>query len=164
MNTGIPQGNPLSPLLSNIYLSPFDLYIKEKGYNLVRYADDFIILCKKEADCEKAFRECEEILSKLDLEIHPLEDNDKTKIIDLSKSSIDFLSITFDGKSFYPSRDNVNRFKAKVRDICNGKIEYNVLSLLKSVHIASVTIPKFLNSGINCDVTSSKTPLLFFKI
>ena len=46
LNTGIPQGNPLSPLLSNIYLSPFDIYLKKRGYNLVRYADDFIILCK----------------------------------------------------------------------------------------------------------------------
>ncbi|WP_421804143.1 reverse transcriptase domain-containing protein [Flagellimonas sp.] len=130
LNTGIPQGNPLSPLLSNIYLSPFDLYLKDKGYLLVRYADDFIILCKNAEDCEKAYKDCLSILTKLDLKIHPLEEGDKTKVIDLSSSTFDFLSITFDGQSFYPSIENIERLKSKIRDICNGKVEYNVLSLL----------------------------------
>ena len=133
LNTGIPQGNPLSPLLSNIYLSPFDIDLKGKGYNLVRYADDFVILCKTKKDCEKAFDDCEDILEKLDLKIHPLSEGGKTKIVDLKNETFDFLSITFDGKSFYPSNDNVKRLKSKVRDICNGKVDYNVLSLLKKV-------------------------------
>ena len=133
LNTGIPQGNPLSPLLSNIYLSPFDIYLKKRGYNLVRYADDFIILCKNDEECEKAYKDCVHILEKLDLKIHPLEENDKTKIVDLTKSKVDYHSITFDGKIFYPSTDNINRFKSKIRDICNGKVDYSVLSLLKKV-------------------------------
>jgi len=133
LNSGIPQGNPLSPLLSNIYLSPFDIHLKNKGYNLVRYADDFVILCKNKKECQWAFKECEIILTKLELNIHPLEEGDKTKIIDLMKSTFDFLSITFNGKSFYPSKDSVKRFKSKVRDICNGKVDYNVLTLLKKV-------------------------------
>jgi RNA-directed DNA polymerase len=134
LNTGIPQGNPLSPLLSNIYLSPFDIYLKDKGYLLVRYADDFIILCKSAGECKKAYQDCLHILTKLDLKIHPLEDGDKTKIIDLSSSTFDFLSITFDGKSFYPSIENIERLKSKIRDICNGKADYNVLSLLKKIY------------------------------
>ena len=133
LNTGIPQGNPLSPLLSNIYLSPFDLYLKAKGHLLVRYADDFVIMCKSEAECKTAYKDSLDILTKLDLKIHPLEDSDKTKIVDLSKSTFNFLSITFDGKSFYPSIENVERLKSKIRDICNGKIDYNVLTLLKKV-------------------------------
>lgn len=133
LNTGIPQGNPLSPLLSNIYLSPFDIHIKGKDYKLVRYADDFVILCKSNEDCQKAFKDCEEILNHLGLRIHPLSEGGKTKIADLKKESFDFLSITFDGKSFYPSKANVERLKSKVRDICNGNIDYNVLSLLKKV-------------------------------
>jgi len=133
LNSGIPQGNPLSPLLSNIYLSPFDIHMKKKGYNLVRYADDFIVLCKSVRECEEAFEECENILNQLDLRIHPLEENDKTKIADLKKEKINFLSITFDGHSFYPSEENVSRFKSKIRDICNGKINYNVLSLMSKI-------------------------------
>jgi len=133
LNTGIPQGNPLSPLLSNIYLSPFDMHLKDKGLLLVRYADDFVIMCKNEADCKSAYNESLEILTKLDLKVHPLAENGKTKIVDLSKSTFNFLSITFDGTSFYPSIDNVDRLKSKIRDICNGKIDYNVLTLLKKV-------------------------------
>ena len=133
LNNGIPQGNPLSPLLSNIYLSPFDIYLKNKGYNLVRYADDFVILCKEIDDCHRAFNDCKDILSRLKLKIHPLEENGKTKIVDLKQDSFDFLSITFDGKNYYPSEENVNRFKSKIRDICNGKVEYNVLSLLQKI-------------------------------
>ena len=133
LNTGIPQGNPLSPLLSNIYLSPFDLYLKAKGHLLVRYADDFVIMCKNEAECETAYKDSLDILTKLDLKIHPLGESDKTKIVDLSKNTFNFLSITFDGKSFYPSKENVERLKSKIRDICNGKIDYNVLTLLKKV-------------------------------
>lgn len=133
LQKGIPQGNPLSPLLSNIYLSPFDIHLKGLRYSLVRYADDFVILCSSEQECLKAFKECEFILERLDLHIHPLEEADKTKIIDLKKSTFDFLSITFNGKSFYPSQNNVDRFKSKIRDICNGKVDYNVLTLLNKV-------------------------------
>jgi RNA-directed DNA polymerase len=133
LNTGIPQGNPLSPLLSNIYLSPFDLYLKAKGHLLVRYADDFVIMCKSEDECETAYKDSLDILTKLDLKIHPLGESDKTKIVDLSKTTFNFLSITFDGKSFYPSKENVERLKSKIRDICNGKVDYNVLTLLKKV-------------------------------
>lgn len=133
LNTGIPQGNPLSPLLSNIYLSPFDLYLKAKGHLLVRYADDFVIMCKSEAECVTAYKDSLDILTNLHLEIHPLGESDKTKIIDLSKSTFDFLSITFDGKFFYPSKENVDRLKSKIREICNGKTDYNVLTLLKKL-------------------------------
>lgn len=133
LNKGIPQGNPLSPLLSNIYLSPFDIFLKNKGHKLVRYADDFVILCKNGKECQNAYNDSKEILTKLTLKIHSLEEGIKTKITDLGKSTFDFLSITFNGKEFYPSRNNVDRFKSKIRDICNGKIEYNVLTLLKKI-------------------------------
>jgi RNA-directed DNA polymerase len=133
LQKGIPQGNPLSPLLSNIYLSPFDIHLKGQAYNLVRYADDFVILCTSEKQCLKAYQECESILKILDLRIHPLVEADKTKIIDLNKTTFDFLSITFNGKSFYPSQENVDRFKSKIREICNGKVKYNVLTLLTKI-------------------------------
>ncbi len=134
LNNGIPQGNPLSPLLSNIYLSPFDIYLKSKNYNLVRYADDFVILCKNKELCRQAYEDSKAVLNLLNLEIHPLEEKDgKTNIINISKESFDFLSITFNGKSFYPSIKNVLRFKSKIRDICNGTVDYNVLTLLKKI-------------------------------
>lgn len=136
INTGIPQGNALSPLLSNIYLSPFDLYLKEKGFNLVRYADDFVILCDTEDTCIKAYEESCSILHSdiLKLKIHKLEDADKTKIVDLNKDTVTFLSVTFNGVTFYPSRDNVDKFRAKIREVCNGKQRHSVNILLTKVY------------------------------
>ncbi|WPY97616.1 reverse transcriptase domain-containing protein [Christiangramia sp. OXR-203] len=133
LNNGIPQGNPLSPLLSNIYLSPFDIFLKSNNYNLVRYADDFVILCESEELCRKAYEDSKKMLNKLNLEIHPLEEKGKTNIININKEPFDFLSITFNGSKFYPSEKNVSRFKSKIRDICNGTVDYNVLTLLKKI-------------------------------
>ena len=128
---GIPQGNALSPLLSNIFLSPFDLRLKDKGFKLVRYADDFVIMCTSEKECEEAYIECCTVLEELNLNIHKLEEGGKTRIVNFNKhDTMDFLSVTFDGNMFYPSFANVERLKNKIRDVCNGKDKYCVSTLL----------------------------------
>lgn len=131
VDKGIPQGNALSPLLSNIFLSPFDLRLKDKGFKLVRYADDFVVMCVSEKECKEAYTECSVILEELNLEIHKLEEGGKTRIVDFNKhDTMDFLSVTFDGNLFYPSLANVERLKSKIRDVCNGKDKYCVSTLL----------------------------------
>lgn len=131
IDKGIPQGNALSPLLSNIFLSPFDLRLKDKGFRLVRYADDFVIMCASEKECEEAYIECCTVLEELNLNIHKLEEGGKTRIVNFNKhDTMDFLSVTFDGNVFYPSFANVERLKSKIRDVCNGKDKYCVSSLL----------------------------------
>lgn len=128
---GIPQGNALSPLLSNIFLSPFDLRLQDKGFKLVRYADDFVIMCTSEKECEEAYIECCTVLEELNLNIHKLEEGGKTRIVNFNKhDTMDFLSVTFDGNMFYPSFANVERLKNKIRDVCNGKDKYCVSTLL----------------------------------
>jgi len=134
INKGIPQGNPLSPLLSNIYLSPFDLYMKNQGFRVVRYADDFVVLCISKDECLQAHKACEKILADLKLKIHKLEDHGKTRVLDIKRDSLTFLSITFNGKIYFPSVENYERLKNKIRDICNGKVEYNLLTLLKKIN------------------------------
>ena len=52
--TGSPQGAVISPLLSNIYLHEVDKAMKMAGYEMVRYADDFVILCKSQSEAEAA--------------------------------------------------------------------------------------------------------------
>ncbi len=131
IDKGIPQGNALSPLLSNIFLSPFDLRLKDKGFRLVRYADDFVIMCASEKECEEAYIECCTVLEELNLNIHKLEEGGKTRIVNFNKhDTMDFLSVTFDGNVFYPSFANVERLKSKIRDVCNGKDKYCVSTLL----------------------------------
>ena len=131
IDKGIPQGNALSPLLSNIFLSPFDLRLKDKGFKLVRYADDFVIMCTSEKECEEAYIECCTVLEELNFNIHKLEEGGKTRIVNFNKhDTMDFLSVTFDGNVFYPSFANVERLKSKIRDVCNGKDKYCVSTLL----------------------------------
>jgi len=55
MTKGIPQGSVISPILANLFLDEFDEALLKKGYKLVRYADDFVILCKTEPEAERAW-------------------------------------------------------------------------------------------------------------
>jgi len=105
---GTPQGGIISPLLANIYLHPLDKVITTAGYQMVRYADDLVILCctQGEATCAKEL--LEETLSKLKLEIN----YEKTKIVDFNEyqASVEFL-----GYRFYRNREG------KVRRLLSRK-------------------------------------------
>jgi len=106
--TGIPQGSSLSPLLSNIYLSKFDEIMLKNDLGLVRYADDFVVMCRTNSEAKKAYNKVKEILEgELKLEIHHLDNNDpkaKTKIVKPTQNPITFLSVVFDGNTIYPAR------------------------------------------------------------
>lgn len=89
---GAPQGGVISPLLSNIYLNYFDSHWARKFTHLgklVRYADDFVILCKRKAQAEEAMQAVRWIMNKLELTMH----SEKTKLVDMyfGKDSFDFL-------------------------------------------------------------------------
>lgn len=77
---GTPQGGVISPLLSNIYLTPFDNEIIRRGYRLTRYCDDWVILCRTKVEAEEALSEAKRILEDMGLTIHP----EKTRIIHIS--------------------------------------------------------------------------------
>lgn len=122
--TGIPQGNPLSPLFSNLYLSSFDLEMIANGFNLIRYADDFIVMCKDEAEANRAYLFSKTYLEdKLHLKVHELgtEAASKTRIINPAIDSFSFLSIAFDGQKLFPSRKSVDRFIANIDKVCNSE-------------------------------------------
>lgn len=76
-NVGIPQGSPLSPLLSNLYLDTFDREIVRKGFMLFRYCDDFVLLSDDESRCEEGLELVKDELSKLGLSLN----KDKTALI-----------------------------------------------------------------------------------
>ena len=88
--TGTPQGGVISPLLANIYLHAFDRAWAVHGVGeLVRYADDFVVLCRSAAEAEDAHRRAAVLLGGLGLVLHP----DKTRVVDLreGKEGFDFL-------------------------------------------------------------------------
>jgi len=91
---GTPQGGVISPLLSNIYLQALDRAFADGAHGtLVRYADDFVVICKSEAQARAAQQLAGEILAGLGLELHP----DKTKVVDLreGREGFDFLGCHF---------------------------------------------------------------------
>ncbi|MCA1678072.1 MAG: group II intron reverse transcriptase/maturase [Actinobacteria bacterium] len=127
--SGTPQGGVISPLLSNVYLHAFDRAMTESGLGeLVRYADDFVVLCRSERDANAALEMAGEILGDLGLKLHP----DKTKVVDLreGREGFDFLGWHFRARvsgrllergvrRYYlhrwPSQRSMKRLRAKVK-------------------------------------------------
>ena len=87
---GLPQGSPLSPLLSNLYLDAFDEALQGQGQTLVRYADDFILLCRGREEARRGLLSAQQALAALDLYLN----EEKTRIADF-RSGLDFLGIHF---------------------------------------------------------------------
>jgi RNA-directed DNA polymerase len=128
---GTPQGGVISPLLANIYLHVLDAELSARGVGeLVRYADDGVMLCRSAAQAEHALATLGEILGALGLRLHP----DKTKVVDLrnGRAGLDFLGCHFrarmSGRMWeqrgivryylhrWPSQTAMARLRAKVRD------------------------------------------------
>jgi RNA-directed DNA polymerase len=92
--TGTPQGGVISPLLSNIYLHAFDRAISQAGIGiLIRYADDWALLCRSEREANAALELAKDVLASVGLELHP----EKTKVVDLreGREGFDFLGCHF---------------------------------------------------------------------
>ena len=87
---GTPQGGPLSPLLANIYLHPFDEAMQAHKLGLVRYADDFVIFAKSSEEAGKALEIAEQVLTGLKLRLHP----EKTRIAAIDEG-FDFLGYRY---------------------------------------------------------------------
>lgn len=90
---GTPQGGVISPLFSNVYLHALDQAFASGPGRLVRYADDFVVLCRSEAEARAAEAKARETLASLRLELHP----DKTRVVDLreGREGFDFLGWHF---------------------------------------------------------------------
>jgi Reverse transcriptase (RNA-dependent DNA polymerase) len=88
---GAPQGAVLSPLLSNIYLNPLDQQLAAQGYQMVRYADDFVILCRSQSEAEQALAQTRQWCEAAGLTLHPT----KTRIVDVRQAGFDFLGYHF---------------------------------------------------------------------
>jgi RNA-directed DNA polymerase len=109
---GTPQGAVISQLLSNIYLDPLDHEMRESGIEMVRYADDFVILCKSEAEAMKALAKVREWTGPAGLQLHP----EKTRIVDATqKGGFDFLGYHFERNMKWPRPKSLKKFKDTLR-------------------------------------------------
>jgi RNA-directed DNA polymerase len=94
---GSPQGGVISPLLANIYLHVLDMYWAERYSSvgkLIRYADDFVIICRTRQDAETAMQTIKQIMTILKLTLHPT----KTRVVDMGQDGFDFLGFHFHKK------------------------------------------------------------------
>jgi len=110
---GTPQGAVISPLLSNIYLNPLDHLMVQEGIEMVRYADDFVILCRSEAEAQRALGRVQQWTAGAGLTLHP----GKTRIVDATKpGGFDFLGYHFERGYRWPRRKSLKKFKDKLRN------------------------------------------------
>ncbi len=117
-DSGIPQGGVLSPMLANFYLHEFDRRMLQHGFNLVRYADDFVVMCDTLEKARQAHDLAKQTLKTLGLDIHLLGVPDsKSKIGNFSKDHLVFLGVRFEGKEVLPADKIVKRFKSKVEEV-----------------------------------------------
>lgn len=108
---GSPQGAVISPLLSNVYLDPLDHLMAEQRFEMVRYADDFVILCRTRDEAERALKTVQQWTAQAGLRLHP----EKTHIVDAADGGFDFLGYTFDRGYRYPRKKSLQKFKDAVR-------------------------------------------------
>jgi group II intron reverse transcriptase/maturase len=129
---GSPQGGVISPLLANIYLNHLDRTWRQRfGHlgHLVRYADDFVVLCRTQAQADEALRRVREILEGLALELHP----EKTRVVALSEDSGGFIFLGcylrivrsyFKRRTYlfrWPSPKAMKSLRARVKELTNRR-------------------------------------------
>jgi len=132
--TGMPQGGVISPLLSNIYLHPYDEKMTAEGYQVVRYADDVVILCRDKQEAERALERTRRILqAELGLRLN----EEKTRVIHKSQP-FEFLGYLFGrGYSDYkiPRKRAIDSFKAKVRWITRRQQPRKVEEVIRELNL-----------------------------
>ncbi|NPV30292.1 MAG: group II intron reverse transcriptase/maturase [Firmicutes bacterium] len=146
---GTPQGGVISPLLSNVLLTPFDREMRHRGYNLTRYADDWVVTCRSRRQAEKALKTATEILRTLGVALNPT----KTRIVHI-RQGFEFLGfkikqgssplrlkpdkIVTSARSYslyaYPSEKSLQRFKENVRALTRRKAPGNERQLIEQLN------------------------------
>jgi len=110
--TGTPQGAVLSPLLANIYLNGLDHLMAQQGWEMVRYADDFVILCQSQEQAEQALAQVRQWVDRAGLVLHP----SKTRLVDASQAGgFDFLGYHFERGMKWPRQKSLEKFKEALR-------------------------------------------------
>ena len=128
---GTPQGAVLSPLLANVFLHPVDVAMSEAGYEMVRYADDFVILCRSREEAVRAMAMVRRLCEDRGLTLHP----QKTRIVNEQEpgdgfklhggtGGFDFLGYHFQRGRRWPCEKSFKRLKEALRRKtrrCNGR-------------------------------------------
>jgi RNA-directed DNA polymerase len=109
---GTPQGAVISPLLANVYLHPVDQALAAAGYQVVRYADDLVILCASEDEAQRALSLLRTLLESRGLRLHP----EKTRVVDATlPGGFEFLGYHFEQGKRWPRKKSMQKLRETVR-------------------------------------------------
>jgi RNA-directed DNA polymerase len=110
---GTPQGAVISPLLANMYLHPLDRLMREKGYHMIRYADDFVVMCSSAEAAQTALAEVREWVDQNGLSLHP----DKTHVGECSVpgQGFEFLGYRFEAGKRWVRKKSLKALRERIR-------------------------------------------------
>ena len=145
---GTPQGGVVSPVLSNILLTPFDWEMRQRGYQLTRFADDWVVTCQSAAEARAAVAAARKILSTLGVQLHP----QKTRIVHV-EHGFEFLGYKIkQGKQLrlppgkirstarsgalyaYPKEKSIRRFMDRVRERTKRRVPLSTAELIQGLN------------------------------
>ena len=130
---GTPQGGVISPLLANIYLNRFDWKMAQAGYEVVRYADDFVVLCESKERAELAYELIKGIIEgELRLQLHP----EKTRILHHHEGTFDFVGFLVHRRYLWPRIKSLHHFKDQVRYLTRRQQPKNVQEIIQRLNYA----------------------------
>jgi RNA-directed DNA polymerase len=124
---GTPQGAVISPLLANLYLHPVDQAMEEAGLIMIRYADDFVIMCKDETEAKQAMHKVSQLITARGLTLHP----EKTRIVNTNEAGqgFDFLGYHFERGTRWPRKKSLKKLKDTIR-AKTGRSNGNSMSVI----------------------------------
>ena len=144
-NIGTPQGGVISPLLANIVLNKLDWTLEKTGYRFVRYADDFVVVCKTRKQAEAALTLAKEVMQQLGLSLSP----EKTKIASYGKG-YEFLGFRLSALSRTMRPKSVEKFKAKIRQLTRRSYNLDARAIVKLNQVIRGTANYFATKFSTC--------------
>jgi RNA-directed DNA polymerase len=111
--SGTPQGAVVSPILANLYLNPLDHEVAQRRWSMVRYADDFVVLCRSKEEAETVLEMLRQWTRETGLILHPT----KTRIVNASTDGFDFLGWHFRGGKKWPRKKSLQKLQDKLRPL-----------------------------------------------
>lgn len=129
---GTPQGAVISPLLANIYLHPLDQLMASKGYRMVRYADDFVVVCRTAEEAEAALAEVRAWVEGHGLTLHP----DKTRVGNCleARQGFDFLGYRFETGRRWVRKKSLKAMMDKLRSKTGRKRGVSLKNIIEELN------------------------------
>ena len=129
---GTPQGAVISPLLANLYLHPVDVAVAAAGYRMIRYADDFVIMCRSRKEAEEALERVRELTQARGLSLHP----EKTRLVAVADpgAGFDFLGYHFEARHPLAAKEESDEAERSLRQKTRRSNGHSLATIIQEVN------------------------------